>query len=96
MSEHRKEIDRKLAILIAKTWSDEAFKERLRTNAREVLKEEGFDIPDEVEIEVYFAKPNKCNIYIPQKPSDIQDIEHLEERRAAHSDLACDCNATYE
>ncbi len=48
----REEQGKKYAKLIAKAWSDEAFKERLLTDSRAVLEAEGISVPPGVDIKV--------------------------------------------
>ena len=42
----------KLGQLIARTWSDEGYKARLFEAPREVLREAGIDLPDEIVVRV--------------------------------------------
>ena len=50
--------------LIAKAWSDEAFKTRLKA----AMKEVGMDAPEGVEIEVIESTHEKAYLVIPPKP----------------------------
>jgi len=54
--------------LIAKAWSDEAFKKRLLADPKAAMKEVGMDAPEGVEIEVVESTQEKAYLVIPPKP----------------------------
>ena len=59
------EANKKLwAKIVAKAWSDEAFKAELLNNAEQVLKAEGAEIPEGVRVQVVEE----------QKPSTAEDV----------------------
>jgi hypothetical protein len=55
--------------LIARVWSDEAFKARLKSDPKGALAEMGYKMPAHVEFEVLEATPTKQYLVIPPKPS---------------------------
>ena len=65
--EQQEAFQKNWAKLVAKAWSDSAFKERLLKNPKEVLKEQGIELPKEIDCKitentdkiVYFNLPNK-------------------------------------
>ncbi len=54
--------------LIAKAWTDEAFKARLKADPKAAMKEAGIDAPEGVEIEVVESTQEKAYLVIPPKP----------------------------
>jgi len=82
MEEEKKEQGKKYAKLIAKVWSDEAFKERLVMDPRATLDAEGIQVPEGVEVKVVEQTEKTFFLVIPEKPQ--QDyISEGEERLAA-------------
>ena len=54
--------------LIAKAWTDEDFKDRLKTDPKSAMNEVGMDAPEGVEAEVVESTQEKAGRY-PQNPS---------------------------
>ncbi len=54
--------------LIAKAWSDEEFKARLKADPKAAMKEVGIDAPEGVEVEVVESTQEKAYLVIPPKP----------------------------
>jgi hypothetical protein len=54
--------------IIAKAWADEEFKQRFLADARAVLKEEGVDIPDGIEVRVVENTDKVFHMLLPNKP----------------------------
>ena len=54
--------------LIAKAWSDEGFKARLKADPKAAMKEAGIDVPEGVDIEVVESTQEKAYLVIPPKP----------------------------
>ena len=65
----REEIGRKMGEIITRTWVDEAFKQRLLSDATAVLKEEGIEIPAGLQVRVFENTDTVYNIALPPKPS---------------------------
>lgn len=80
----KNEHNRKTAQLIAKAWSDPAFKARLVTDPKAVLRAEGFDIPDGLEIRVLENTENLRHLVLPALPGELTD-EQLERVAGAES-----------
>jgi Nitrile hydratase, alpha chain len=54
------------AQIVARAWSDDAFRERLRTDPHEAVKEvTGFAVPQSIQIEVLEETPEKAYLVIP-------------------------------
>ena len=66
----REEQGKKYAKLIAKAWSDEAFKERLLTDSRAVLEAEGISVPPGVDIKVVEQTDTQFFMVIPPKATE--------------------------
>jgi len=71
------ERSRKTAQLIAKAWSDPAFKARLVADPGAVFRAEGFHIPDGQEIKVLENTENLRHFVLPAAPGELTD-EQLE------------------
>lgn len=83
MEEERKEQDKKMAKVIAKAWADESFKERLLSDSRRVLAEEGIPVPPGVEVKVLEQTDGQFYMVLPKKPTGSRVIEELDHREAA-------------
>jgi hypothetical protein len=82
MDETREEQGKKYAKLIAKAWSDEAFKERLLTDSRAVLEAEGISVPPGVDVKVMEQTETQLFVVIPPKPP-IEQYAVMTERISA-------------
>jgi hypothetical protein len=58
------------AKVIAKAWSDEAYKQRLIDDPRTVLTEAGIDVPENREIRVFENTDSVANIVLPTAPDE--------------------------
>ena len=63
----------KLQEVIAKSWSDPAFKQQLIDSPTDVLKQQGIDLPEGKEIKVLVDDEHTQNLVIPQKPDQLSD-----------------------
>ena len=82
MEDVREEQSKKFAKLIAKAWSDEAFKERLLTDSRAVLEAEGITVPPGVDVKVLEQTDSQIYMIIPIKPNNT-NLELVSERSTA-------------
>jgi len=57
----------KMGQIIAKAWTDEAFKQRLLANATAVLKEEGVAVPDGMTVKAVENSEKIFHLVIPPK-----------------------------
>ncbi len=70
MTEEKKEQSKTMAKIIARAWSDEAFKGRLISNPREVLAEYKIYMPAGVEVKVLEETDYVMYIVLPLKPGE--------------------------
>ena len=63
--------------IVAKAWSDEAFKKRLLSEPNAVLKENGVDIPAGVQFKIMEDTDQLCHISLPNPPDSL-DLNTLE------------------
>jgi hypothetical protein len=68
MAEDREEWSKKISRVISKAWSDEAFKKRLMSHARAVLKENGLTFPEGVVVNAVENTDKVFYLVIPPKP----------------------------
>ena len=64
--------------VVAKAWSDEAFKQRLLAGPAAVLKAEGVAVPEGVELRQVENTDTVVHLTLPAKPAEISD-EQLEQ-----------------
>ena len=64
----REEQGKKMGQIIAKAWSDEAFKQTLLTNANAALKAEGIEVPAGVTVKVLENTDQAVHFVLPAKP----------------------------
>jgi hypothetical protein len=74
------------ARVIAKAWSDATFAQRLTSDPKGALKDEGWNIPDGVGVEVKLdSDANSFVLGIPRKPPGLKD----EQLREAANAIPC-------
>ena len=61
--------------VVAKAWSDEAFKERLLRDPDGVLKENGIKVPEGEAIKVVENSPKVVHLVLPERPEELSDEE---------------------
>lgn len=59
--------------IIAKCWADDAFKQRLIADPAAVLRAEGMDLPEGMQIEVRENTDQQFYLVIPPPPSELSD-----------------------
>jgi hypothetical protein len=65
--------------LIAKAWSDPAFKQQLLKNPKAIAAQHGLPTPEGIEIRVVENTPNLVHIILPSKPTeDLLSIQQLD------------------
>ncbi len=61
--------------VIAKAWSDEAFKARLLREPAAVLKESGIKVPEGEAVKVVENSPKVVHLVLPARPEELSDEE---------------------
>ena len=69
---NQEERNRQMQQIIAKCWSDEAFKEKLVADPHATLVAEGVEIPDGVYIDVLCNTADTFHFVIPAMPEDAE------------------------
>ena len=68
------ETHRNYGKLIAKAWSDAAFRDRLVADPKKVLNEQGWDLADNVDVKVQAdSDRHSMVIGLPKKPAGLKD-----------------------
>ena len=71
------------AKVVAKAWADEAYKKSLSANPKEILKNEGIDIPDGMKVNFVENTQDTINFILPLPKNDVA-VESEEDRKAAY------------
>ena len=71
--EQRDEQTKAYGRVVAKAWSDEAFKQRLLADPGAVLKAEGVALPEDAELRLVENTDNLVYLTLPAKPSALSD-----------------------
>jgi hypothetical protein len=61
--------------VVAKSWSDQAFKARLLADPAAVLKEHGIAIPERMTIQVLEDSARVIHLILPERPRELSDLE---------------------
>ena len=69
---NQEEQSRQMQQIIAKCWSDEAFKEKLVADPHSTLVAEGVEIPEGVNINVLSNTADTFHLVIPSMPDDTE------------------------
>ena len=77
------EMRKKYAKIVAKAWADEDYKKKLIASPKEILKQEGVEIPDKIKINIFENTDNELNFVLPNKPNEFNNICEIENRIVA-------------
>lgn len=80
---NQEEQAKKIQRIIAKAWTDEAFKQKLISQPSETLREEGVETPPDVELRVVENTDKQVYIVLPPRPADVPIEAEFVERRLA-------------
>lgn len=67
-----------IAKVIAKAWSDEAFKSQLLSDPMQALKSGGFDVPAGLTVEVHENTDSVVHLTLPARPAGAMDLDSLD------------------
>lgn len=83
--------EKQFSQIIARAWTDEAFKARLLREPATVLRENGISVPDGVEVRVLENTKKVFHLVLPRRPDGELSEEHLDKVSAAIACItACD------
>jgi hypothetical protein len=74
----RKEFQKAYGKVVAKAWSDEDFKAKLLADPKTVLKENGLEFPEDVELRVEETTDKIVHLFLPPEPTGQLSEEELE------------------
>ena len=80
--------------VVAKTWSDPAFKTRLTADPKGVLAEHGVAVPEGVEVRVVENSDKVVHLALPAKPSGDLSDEQLDQASGGTAQTAGGFTAT--
>ena len=66
------------AKVVARAWSDEAFKDKLKSDPRAALAEHGIEVPAGMKVEILENTPSKLHLSLPRAPEGELSEEELE------------------
>lgn len=69
MGQNDSDMKASFAKVIAKSWNDPAFKERLMSDPKAVLAESGVSVPEGVNVNVYESTQQNWALVIPPAPA---------------------------
>jgi hypothetical protein len=72
--EHYASSDRRFAHIVARAWSDEAFKQRLLSNPEEVFAEYKLDLPPGKKVRFVENTDDTIHFVLPSKPTTIAHL----------------------
>ncbi|MBI5524048.1 MAG: NHLP leader peptide family natural product precursor [Desulfarculus sp.] len=92
MLQNQEKTARLWAKVVAKAWADESYKAKLIKDPAAVLKTEGLEIPQGVQLKVVEDTNSLRHLVLPALPAEAADLGEaaLSERLAAYSS-SCSC-----
>ncbi len=76
--------------ILAKAWTDEAFKQRLLKNPTQILKENGVEVPPDFTFKLHENSDKVFHLTIPKKPEKSLSAEELKSIAAATGVYGCE------
>ncbi len=96
MTDHGSSLGVHWGKIVARTWSDDEFKSRVLSEPREVLAEEGFVVPDDVDVTVSDGGRSKVHLVVSPMPEGIDtqvDDDTLESMSGGVCSCCCCCGS---
>jgi hypothetical protein len=75
---------RAMAKVIAKAWTDPAYKKRLLSEPEKVVAEEGIKVPKGAKVYIHENSAQAVHLVLPQRPNDAMSDDALNQRAGAH------------
>ncbi len=79
---------KKMSQLIARCWSDAAFKQKLLADPAGTLKDQGIEVPEGMSVRAAENTDKVFHLVIPAKPKDLSD-EDLDKVAGGHGIWSC-------
>src|SRR5438874_2249526 len=76
--------------LVARAWTDPAYKQRLLADPAAGLAEQGLTVPAGVAVQVHETTPAVVHLVLPPPPSDKLDLEQLDQVAAGFCVMCID------
>ncbi len=86
---NKEELGKKMSRIIARAWSDDAFKKKLLTDTVATLKKEGIDVPAGLEVRAVENTDKVFHLVLPPKPSSGELSEMQLDSVSGGSDEYC-------
>jgi hypothetical protein len=90
-SDAQQEQARKYGQVVAKAWADEAFKQRLLAEPATVLREQGIELPDGLEVQVVENTEQRAYLVLPKPPQGELSVTELDQASGGTCGCACTC-----
>src|SRR5262249_20075039 len=71
----QQEVRRQWGEVVARAWSDEAYKQRLLSDPKAVLAEAGLPVPANVQVQVHEATPTQLHLVLPPARSELSEAQ---------------------
>jgi hypothetical protein len=90
-SDAQQEQARKYGQVVAKAWADEAFKQRLLAEPATVLREQGIELPDGLEVLMVENTEHRAYLVLPKPPRGELSATELDQVAGGTCSCACTC-----
>jgi len=74
----REEVGRIMGQIVARAWTDDTFRQRLLADATAVLRDEGIEVPEGLEIRVLENTGKLFHLVLPSKPASFRQLNDEE------------------
>ncbi|MBZ5618239.1 MAG: NHLP leader peptide family RiPP precursor [Acidobacteriia bacterium] len=84
-------VQAKLLDVIAKSWTDDGYKQKLLADPQSVLAQEGITIPAGVNLKVIDQQPNDMHLFLPPRPQGDISVSNVSSKTALSAFLTEAC-----
>jgi hypothetical protein len=77
-TDEQQEWARGIGQVVANAWADPDYKARLKTDPSSVLREQGLEVPDDVEVRIVENTDDVVYFTLPSEPTEVLDDDALE------------------
>jgi hypothetical protein len=91
MAENDDERSKKIAKVIARAWTDDEFKKKLKTEPETTLRKAGIKVPSGMKVKVHENSGKVIHWVLPAKPAGVakKDLASVASRKRLHIDACC-------